>query len=162
MIRNVTTSDAPEISAIYNHYVKNTIVTFEENPVSVEEMQTRIAEISKDYPWVVYVHGGKVVGYAYASRWKSRCSYQYSVECTVYLEKSMTGQGIGKTLFETLLKEIAARGMHSAIGGVALPNPASVGLLEKFGFEKIGHFEEVGRKFDQWIDVGYWELIFKK
>ena len=80
MIRKVTPTDAQLICAIYNHYVRNTIVTFEETPVSVAEMYSRIKEATRDFPWLVFEAGGKVVGYAYAGEWKSRCAYQHAVE----------------------------------------------------------------------------------
>ena len=102
---------------------------------------------------------GQVVGYAYASRWKSRCAYRYSVETTVYLSSAATGKGFGSLLYEHLIAELRQRSIHSLIGGIALPNNASVSLHEKLGFEKVAHFKEVGWKFNQWIDVGYWELI---
>jgi len=163
MIRNVTTADAPQICDIYNHYVKNTVVTFEESIVTSEEMHSRIDKAIEDAnPWLVYENNDAVVGYAFTSRWKSRCSYRYSVESTIYLSGTSTGQGIGTRLYSELLSRIREMDMHSVIGGIALPNPASIALHEKLGFEKVGHFKEVGHKFDRWIDVGYWELVFEK
>jgi phosphinothricin acetyltransferase len=161
MIRNVKIDNAAAICEIYKYYIENTINTFEEEPVSIGEMQSRIEEVISIYPWLVFEKDGKVVGYAFANRWKSRRSYRYSAESTVYLSKNMTGQGIGRKLYEALISELCTLGIHSVIGGIALPNPASVALHEKLGFETVAHFKEVGRKFDQWIDVGYWELIIK-
>jgi phosphinothricin acetyltransferase len=160
MLRPATTADAAAIAAIYNHYVLNTIVTFEEEAVTTPGMTSRIADtIAAELPWLVWVESGSVLGYAYASKWKSRCAYRYSVESTVYLDKDATGRGLGTQLYTALLTALQPRGIHGIVGGIALPNKASVALHEKLGFEKIGQFKEVGWKFEKWIDVGYWELI---
>jgi L-amino acid N-acyltransferase YncA len=159
MIRPAMSQDAAAICAIYNHYIAHSIITFEETSVSADEMAGRIAEISASLPWLVCELDGSIVGYAYASPWKSRCAYRYSVETTVYLAESVTGKGIGSQLYSALLADLRGRSLHSVIGGVALPNAASVALHEKFGFEKVAHFKQVGWKFDRWIDVGYWELM---
>lgn len=159
MIRPVLTADAASICKIYNHYVLNTHINFEEEAVSIEDMEDRISTITQKHPWFVYEENGQVLGYAYASEWKSRCAYRYSVECTVYLEQGADGKGIGSKLYEALLEQIGREKVHAVIGGIALPNEASVALHEKFGFEKVAHFKEVGYKFGNWIDVGYWEKI---
>ena len=159
MIRNVSVNDAVQICDIYNYYVKNTIITFEETPVPVHEMRSRIEQITKKLPWIVYQEKNQIVGYAYASEWKSRCAYKYSVETTVYLKYGMEGNGIGSILYDELLDLLRKKNYHAALGGISLPNDVSVALHEKFGFQKIAQFKEVGYKFDKWIDVGYWELI---
>jgi phosphinothricin acetyltransferase len=160
MIRACTAADAAAITEIYNHYIRETVVTFEETPVTAAEMAKRIEDVSARFPWLVWEDGGAVVGYAYAAAWKSRSAYRFSVETTIYLAAGHHGRGIGLSLYGALLAELrAARGFHSAVGGIALPNPASIALHEKLGFRKIAHFVEVGRKFDRWVDVGYWQLI---
>lgn len=159
MIRNVSTDDADQICDIYNYYVLNTIITFEETPVSNEEMKSRIEKTTGKLPWIVYEENKQVIGYAYASEWKSRCAYKHSLETTVYLKQGQGGNGIGSLLYKELISSLKAKNYHAAIGGISLPNEASIALHEKFGFEKIGQFREVGFKFDRWIDVGYWELI---
>lgn len=159
MIRSAIVSDAKAICDIYNHYVHNTIITFEEEPVSVAEMQNRIVEVTDSLPWLVLEEQGDVIGFAYASKWKSRCAYRFCVESTVYLAPHLTGRGNGRQLYEALISDLRSRSLHSVVAGIALPNPASVALHEKMGFEKVAHLKEVGWKFDQWIDVGYWELI---
>ncbi len=159
MIREVRVNDAESICDIYNHHVANTVVTFEEQPVAVDEMRGRIAEVTRDYPWLVLLENKQVVGYAYASRWKSRCSYRYSVESAIYLSEAVRGRGLGTRLYEALIEALRLRPVHCVIAGASLPNPASVALHEKLGFEKIAQFKEVGWKLDRWIDVGYWELI---
>lgn len=160
MLRAATPADAAAIAGIYNHYILNTIVTFEEEVLPVEEMARRITETLADgNPWFVWEEDGRILGYAYADKWKSRCSYRFSVEATVYLDPAATGRGLGTKLYTTLIDRYRNTRIHAIIGGVALPNEASAALHEKLGFKKIAHFKEVGWKFDQWIDVGYWELI---
>src|SRR5688572_395242 len=95
MIRSATTADAKAIAEIYNHYIVHTYITFEEEPVSPQQMQARIVEVQTNHPWLVYEHSGLIEGYAYASRWHTRCSYRRSVETTVYLDKAKLGKGIG-------------------------------------------------------------------
>lgn len=160
MIRAAVTEDAAAIAAIYNHYIVHTIVTFEEEVVNEIEMADRIRDtLAAGLPWIVALHDGRVAGYGYLSRWKSRCSYRYSVEASVYLDHSATRRGHGTAIYQHLIDAARTLGMHAVIGGVSLPNPGSQRMHEKLGFEKIAHFREVGRKFDQWIDVGYWELL---
>jgi L-amino acid N-acyltransferase YncA len=160
MIRPAVESDADAIARIYNHYVLNTTVTFEEDPVSPAGMAARIAEVEgASLPWLVLEQDGQVLGYAYASKWKGRCAYRYSVETTVYLAPDQGGRGYGTRLYEELFARLRERGLHAAIGGIALPNPASVALHERMGMSKVAHFKEVGFKFGRWIDVGYWEKL---
>ena len=160
MIRSARTTDAAAIAAIYNHYVLTTTVTFEEEAVSTADMARRIGEtVDAGLPWLVWDETGSVLGYTYASRWKSRCAYRYAVESTVYLDKNATGRGLGTKLYAALIAALRQQKLHSIIGGIALPNAASIALQEKFGFQKVAQFKEVGWKKQQWIDVGYWELI---
>ncbi|HTT68618.1 MAG TPA: arsinothricin resistance N-acetyltransferase ArsN1 family B [Gemmatimonadales bacterium] len=157
-IRAATPSDAAAVAAIYNHYVTDTVVTFEEEPVPAAEMARRIeAVLSKSLPWLVAVEGAEVLGYAYAAPWKDRAAYRHSVEITVYLAHQRTGRGLGSKLYGQLLPALQARSIHAVIGGIALPNPASIALHEKFGLRKVAHFEAVGFKRNRWIDVGYWQ-----
>lgn len=159
LIRPARPEDAAGIAAIYNRHVEETVVTFEETPVGVPQMAGRIAEVTQQFPWLTYEENGAVLGYAYATRWKERSAYRFCVETTIYLAPEAIGRGIGTRLYRVLIDELRGRGIHSAIGGIALPNPASVALHEKVGFEPIGTFKEVGWKFGRWVDVGYWELI---
>ena len=159
MIRAARTNDATAIAEIYNHYVRHTVVTFEEVPVDVKEMAQRILDVSERLPWLVWEDSGAVVGWAYATPWKPRSAYRFSVETTVYVAASHQRRGVGDALYSKLIEELRARKLHSAVGGIALPNEGSVALHEKLGFKKIAHFAEVGRKQDCWVDVGYWQLI---
>ncbi|MDV7188200.1 arsinothricin resistance N-acetyltransferase ArsN1 family B [Lutibacter sp. TH_r2] len=158
MIRKVKLSDASAIAEIYNFHVYNTIVTFDLIPVSASEMKETIQNVIKKYPWFVYEIDNKVVGYAYASYWKTRSAYDATVESSIYISEKAIGNGIGKQLYNHLLNELKQQKIHAVIGGISLPNKASVAIHEKFGFKKVAHFTEVGFKFNKWIDVGYWQL----
>jgi L-amino acid N-acyltransferase YncA len=159
LIRRVTPADAAAIAAIYNHHVVNTVVTFEENPVDEATMRSRIGEIDASHAWFVATIDGRVGGYAYASAWRARSAYRRSVETTVYVANEMVGRGLGRALYDALLRELAQRGFHCAMGGIALPNAASVALHERMGFDKVAHLREVGWKLGRWIDVGYWQRL---
>lgn len=162
MIRTVELRDAQSICDIYNYYVLNTTITFEEVAVSTEEMRKRIEKASGKYPWVVYEIEGKIAGYAYVTKWKARSAYRYTVESTVYVDENHKGKGIGTSLYKYLLREIENRDFHSVIGVIALPNSGSIALHEKLGFKKAANFKEVGYKHQRWIDVGYWQYNFDK
>jgi phosphinothricin acetyltransferase len=160
VIRAVVADDAGGIAEIYNHYIATTVITFEEEPVSAPEMARRIGDVaSASLPWLVAERDGKVAGYAYASQWKARSAYRFSVEVTVYVHPGSPRLGIGRRLYEELLRRLKAQGIHAAFGVIALPNQASVTLHERFGFAKVAHLSEVGFKFGRWIDVGYWQLM---
>jgi len=158
MIRLAADTDADALARIYNHYVAETVVTFEEQPVAPDEMARRAAEVLEaGLPWLVADEADGVVGFAYASKWKGRCAYRFAVETTVYLAPEAVGRGLGTALYAELLERVRALGMHTAIGGIALPNDASVALHEKLGMERVALFREVGFKLGRWIDVGYWQ-----
>src|SRR5437763_1122362 len=159
MIRSVTRDDAVQICDIYNHYVLETAVTFEEEAVAADEMLRRIEEALPTLPWLVWEEDGRVLGYCYAKPWRPRSAYRFSVEATVYVRLDSAGRGIGSALYRELIAELRGRGLHAAVGGILVPNDASVALHEKLGFQKVAHFREVGCKFGQWRDVSYWELI---
>jgi L-amino acid N-acyltransferase YncA len=159
MIRSANLQDAQAICDIYNYYVLHTHINFEEEAVAVHDMEQRIFTIIQKLPWIVFEEEGKILGYAYASEWKSRRSYRFSVESTVYLKNGNQRKGIGSTLYTALFEALKGTNIHAVIGGVAQPNEGSNTLHEKFGFEKVAHFKEVGYKLNQWIDVAYWEKI---
>lgn len=159
-VRPALASDADAIARIYNYYIRNTVITFEEEPVSPEAMATRMADIeAANLPWLAADLEGAVAGYAYASKWKVRSAYRHTVETTIYLEQGREGRGIGKRLYAELISRLRARGIHVAIGGAALPNEASVALHERMGFERVATFRQVGFKHDRWVDVAYWQLV---
>ena len=158
-IRVARPGDAGGVAAIYNHYVATSTATFELAEVDAPAMAARMAEVaSHGLPWLVAEHDGAIAGYAYAGRWRPREGYRHSVETSIYLAPDATGRGRGAALYARLLEILRALDVHAVIGGVALPNPASEALHERFGFEPVARFREVGRKFGQWIDVAYWQL----
>jgi phosphinothricin acetyltransferase len=151
MIRPAHSGDAASIADIYNYYITNTRVTFEENPITAFNIQTRIeCTRSEGLPWLVAEYSGEdgteVIGYAYASSWKGRSAYRHSVEVTVYLNHLATAKGWGTKLYQALFTELKQQSIHAAIGGITLPNEASIALHEKLGMEKVAHFKEVGFK----------------
>lgn len=154
-------SDAAAIAEIYNHYIATTIVTFEEDPVSAGTAASRVREIQDGgLPWLVAETGGTLAGYAYAAPWKNRPAYRHTVEISVYVEPRHVGSGIGSALYSHLLPALAARGVHAALAGIALPNPGSEALHRKFLFAPVARLREVGFKFGRWIDIEYWEIVF--
>lgn len=162
IVRKVELEDASQIAEIYNHYIENTHHTFETEAINESEMRNRIDKIIKNYPYFVSEESGEILAYAYAAPYKSRCAYRSSAEVSVYARNGIQQKGIGTRLYEKLLAELLQSDVHVVIAGIALPNEASVRLHEKFGFEKVAHFREIGWKFGRWIDVGYWELISEK
>ncbi len=159
-IRAATPADGEVLARIYNHYIASTVVTFEESLLAAADMGARLAETdSQRLPWLVAQTDASVRGFAYASRWKGRCAYRHSVEVTVYVEHEAVGRGLGTRLYAALFAELSRGDCHVAMGGITLPNEASVALHEKFGMRKVAHFREVGYKFGRWLDVGYWQLV---
>ena len=159
-LREARAADAAVVAAIYNPYVTETAVTFEEDPVSPDEIARRMDAVqAAGLPWMVAEHNGRVVGYAYATPWKSRRGYRFSVESTVYVERSLVRRGIGLRLYSNLFARLRTCGCHAVIGGIVLPNEASVALHEKVGMTKVAEFPEVGTKFGRWVSVGYWQRI---
>ncbi len=159
MIRDAIPEDSRSIAAIYNHYIEHTVITFEVDPVSADAMRARVGKVQvAGFPWLVWESDDAVLGYAYASQFRERAAYRHSAEATIYLAPDATGEGIGSALYRALIERLRAAGTHLVVGGIALPNDASVGLHESLGFTRVGAFSEIGRKFDRWIDVGFWQL----
>jgi L-amino acid N-acyltransferase YncA len=160
LIRAATAADAEALARIYNHYILNTVITFEEQAITAADMSERLDEVAASkLPWLVAERAGQVLGFAYASKWKGRCAYRYAAEVTVYLDATAPRQGLGTQLYQALFAQLRERGMHTLIGGIAQPNRASVALHEKFGMHKVAHFAQVGFKFGRWVDVGYWQVM---
>ena len=158
-LRKAYPGDAQAICDIYNPYVRDTIITFEQDPVAPPDMGGRIRAVSAEYPWLVAEVDRSVVAYAYATRWRSRAAYDNTVESTIYVKSGATGSGVGYSLYMALLEELRRRAVHAVVGCIALPNPGSVAFHERCGFRKVGHFPETGRKFGRWVDVGFWQLV---
>lgn len=159
ILRPALPADSPAIASIYNHYILTTTISFEEAAIDADDIAERMAAVrSAGLPYLIAEDDGAVIGYAYATPWRVRRAYRSSVETSVYLRDGLQARGTGTALYRALLAELTGGGYHLAIGGIAQPNPASVALHEKLGFEKAAHFKEVGCKFGRWVDVGYWQL----
>lgn len=161
-IRAASADDAPAVHAIYAPIVEDTVISFELEPPPVSEMAHRITTTTAALPWLVADAGrAGVVGYAYAGRHRERAAYQWSVDVSIYLGESHRGQGIGRVLYQRLLIDLADLGYVMAFAGIALPNPASVGLHEALGFRQLGVFSSVGFKHGRWHDVGWWQRTLR-
>jgi phosphinothricin acetyltransferase len=159
VIRPVNIADAQAIADIYNYYVLNTPVTFEEEALGREAMEDRIRAFGSRYPWFVWEEGGEITAYAYAHQWHDRPAYRLSAEDTVYVRHGFERRGIGRTLLGMVVEGLKKQGVHVVMAVIAVPNEGSIALHESLGFKKAGHFSQIGWKMGRWRDVGYWELI---
>ncbi len=162
VIDDVRRSDAEDICRIYNHYVENSVVTFELMPVDVRTMEERLDAIAAEgHPCFVCRDEGRAVGFLWLHRWNWREAYEATAEVTVYVAPGMDGRGIGSALMERLMVHARESGLHVLVSCITLPNEASVALHRKFGFVKVSHFNEVGRKFGGWHDVCHMQLVME-
>lgn len=157
-IRPVRRDDAAAIAAIYAHYVRNSVITFELDPPDAGEMAARIDTILPVYPYLVAEQAGVVVAYAYATRLYERAAYRWTAEATVYVAQDRRRRGAGRLLYDALIAALTAQGFQSVVGKITLPNPASVLLHEGFGFRQAGLLAQVGYKQGAWHDVGIYQL----
>ncbi len=159
-LRDACDQDMDAITGLYNHYIRHTVITFEEVLINADEMLARLRAVqSAGLPWLVAEDDSRILGYAYAVPFRQRSAYRHTVESSVYLPPDVVGRGVGTRLYRSLLQRLAVAGVHAVIGGIALPNAGSVALHERVGFHKVAHLEQVGRKFEQWVDVGYWQIV---
>jgi phosphinothricin acetyltransferase len=157
VIRPARTDDAAAIAAVYAPYVTDGAVSFELDPPDAAEMARRMAAGGERHPWLVAEEDGRVLGYAYASAFRTRAAYDWAVETTVYIAGDARGRGVGRALYDELLARLTAAGFTQAVAIIALPNDASVRLHETLGFVAIGVNPAVGWKHGRWIDVGVWQ-----
>lgn len=160
-IRPARVEDAEGIAEIYNYYIQNTHHTFETEPIDAAEMRQRIVEFSESFPFLVADEDGAIHGYAYATHFRTKHAYDYSVEVLIYVRNESKERKIGTKLYNRLFDLLADTNIHAIVASIALPNDPSIRFHERLGFEKVAHFREVGYKLGRWIDVGYWELINK-
>ena len=158
--------DAARIAEIYNHYVETDTATFEVETIGEARMAQRIAAVQfAGLPFIVATDSLGIVGYAYASPFHERAAYGHTLTSSVYVDRGEQGRGVGRGLYSELMRRIAAvderphAPIHSVIALIALPNDASVALHESLGFHHVGTIAEAGRKFDRWLDVGYWQKM---
>ncbi|HEM2809177.1 TPA: N-acetyltransferase [Streptococcus suis] len=152
-IRSAQIEDAADLVAIYAPYVENTAITFETEVPTVSDFASRIKKTLEKFPYLVAEEEGRVVGYAYASTYYARAAYDWTVELSVYIQQEARGKGIGSMLYDALEEELTARGFKNFLACIALPNPASISLHEKRGYEQVAHFKKVGYKFGSWHDI---------
>ncbi|MCM1522533.1 MAG: GNAT family N-acetyltransferase [Muribaculaceae bacterium] len=159
MIRPATVADASSIADIYAPYVEETVISFETEAPSAEEMARRIAEISSHGPYIVWEQDGAILGYAYAHPWKERTAYCHTLETTVYLHPDAYGRGIGVALMRRLIDDCRERGFHVLVACITSENTRSIRFHESLGFVKASHFRQVGYKKDRWLDVVDLQLL---
>jgi phosphinothricin acetyltransferase len=160
VIRPAIIGDLPALTDIYNHYVINTAITFDLHPFTPEQRRAWFDDhaTSGRYRLLVALDEHQVcLGYASTSRWRPKPAYDTTVEASVYCNPGAVGRGCGSALYSALFKAIAADDVHRIVAGVSLPNPASIKLHERFGFRSVGVFHSVGRKFDKYWDVAWFE-----
>jgi len=156
-IRLATVSDAAEIAEIYRPYVEDTIISFELEAPGELEMARRMERVLERAPWLVVEERGCVAAYAYANSHHERAAYQWSMDTSVYVRAGQHRRGLARTLYTELFKRLLQLGYYTAFAGISLPNAASVGLHESFGFEPVGIYRKAGYKFGAWHDVGWWQ-----
>jgi phosphinothricin acetyltransferase len=159
-IRPAAPNDIEPLTAIYNHYIAHTAITFDLEPFSVERRRSEWFEhyhASGRHRLLVAERDAAVCGYACSSTFRPKGAYQTSVEVSVYLAPDSTRQGLGRRLYVALFDLLQVEDVHRAYAGITLPNPASVALHEKFGFQPIGTYHEVGRKHGKYWDVLWME-----
>ena len=150
--------DAAACAALYGPFVEHTPASFEDTPPITAEMAERIAGIAEGYPWLVLEEDGRVTGFAYASRHRTRAAYRWAVDVAVYVDPSHHRRGGGRRLYEALFDLLRRQGYTTACAGIALPNDASLALHEALGFEHVGTYRSVGWKAGAWRDVSWWQL----
>ena len=159
MIRNVKPQDVPAITAIYNEYIKNTTIIFDTEPFEESEVAERVDDYSKNHAFFVYEEDNKILGFCYSHPWKAKKAYRFTEETTVYLASGQTGKGIGKKLMEVLIDDCRKRGVKALIACITEGNLISFALHERLEFKRVSHFQKVGWKFNQWLNVFDYELV---
>jgi phosphinothricin acetyltransferase len=161
MIRQATADDAAGILKIYSPFCQNSIVSFELEPPSEQEMRARIENCNATHLWLVDADEHGVHAYAYANQHKERAAYRWSVDVSIYIADEKRNQGLGTHLYTRLFVELRERGFYNAFAGITLPNQASVRLHEKLGFKPVGTYRNVGYKMGKWHDVAWYSLVLK-
>jgi phosphinothricin acetyltransferase len=162
-VRAAAPDDLPALTAIYNHYIVHTTITFDLQPFEPDGRRAWFDDHASTgrHRLLVAVDAGGVVGYATTSRWRPKAAYDTTVESSVYCRPDAVGRGIGTLLYTALFEALAAEDIHRIVAGIGQPNPASVALHERFGFRQVGVFSSVGRKFGQYWDVAWFERPLK-
>lgn len=156
-IRLVSAADFTAIAALTNHWIRTTAIHFGYDEVTADELRQAWLDHRDLYPWLLAEVAGRFAGYAKAGVWRGRTAYSWTPESTVYVAPDQHRHGIGRRLYGRLLLVLKEQGFRSAIGGIALPNDASVALHEALGFTHVGTVHDAGYKFGRWHAVGFWQ-----
>jgi L-amino acid N-acyltransferase YncA len=161
MIRIASSADAARIAEIYRPYVEKTAITFEEAAPTEEEMAAKIAKVGSAFPFIVCEEGGELLGYAYATRYRERAAYRWSLEDSVYLREDAVGRGHGRALLGVLIELLRELGYVKVYAVITPPNPASAALHERFGFVPLGRFSDTAYKLGKWQAIDWSELTLR-
>ncbi len=156
-IRVATPEDAPQLLQIYAPYVENTSITFEYEVPSEEDFTGRICHTLEKYPYLAAEEGDTILGYAYASAFKTRAAYNWSVETSIYIRQGMGRQGLGTALYRRLEEALAMQNVCNLCACIAYPNPGSIAFHESFGYKTVAHFHASGYKQGAWSDMVWME-----
>lgn len=168
-IRKVLDEDAPRLLEIYSPYILDTSISFEYDVPELQGFSHRISLISQSYPYLVAEKDGYIVGYAYASKFKEREAFKWTVETSIYVDKNYRNHGVGNLLYRALEKELAIRGYRSMCACIAYTDSTddphlgneSIKFHEKMGFVKVAHFHKCGWKFSKWYDIVWMEKLLQ-
>ena len=165
-VRRAETGDAERLLEIYDHYVRNTAITFEYETPSLEEFKERMVGIMKRYPYLVIEKDGKIEGYSYAGVFKDRAAYDRSCETTIYIDKDAHKEGLGRMLYEALEEELKKQGMLNLYACIGFPaaedeylTTNSADFHAHLGYTKVGEFHKCGYKFGRWYDMIWMEKM---
>ena len=160
-IRAAGEADLTGIAAIYGHEARTGIATFDTEPRSIDQWRTYLDSTEPGDHLLVATRHETILGYAHSSAYRAKPCYAATRETSIYLTSDAQGQGLGRQMYDDLLGWLVADGIRTVVAAVALPNPASLALHRACGFEEVGVMREVGRKFDRWIDVVWWERLLQ-
>jgi phosphinothricin acetyltransferase len=162
LIRPFSAPDIPPANQLTNHYIQHTAIHFATQPASNDEFRDGWLQTREKFPWFAAEVHGRFAGYAKAYTWRSRAAYDKTAEVGLYVHPDFQRKGVGRALYAALVHACREQGFHTLIAGIALPNDGSVKMHEACGFAYVGTFREVGRKFDQWHNVAFWQLMLKE
>lgn len=158
-IRTAGINDAEAILGIYAPYVTDTAITFEYEVPDLQEFTERILHVLERYPYLIAEKEGRILGYAYASAFKGRAAYDWSVETSIYVDRSCRGHGVGIRLYDALEVILKKQNILNSYACIAYPNPESIHFHEKLGYQTIGHFQRCGYKLGTWYDMIWMEKM---
>jgi L-amino acid N-acyltransferase YncA len=160
MIRDCSEGDLAGLREIYNEAVRSTVAIWNDTVVDIENRRAWLRErVSKGYPVLTAVEGGRVLGYATYGEWRAWSGYRHTVEHSVYVHRDARRSGIATALMSALIQRARAQGKHVMVGGIEASNVASLALHARLGFQQAAYMPEVGTKFGRWLDLVFVQLI---